>query len=87
MAHKKYLFVSPTGFNSAGDTLYAAVFKIPGVDINFDRRCVQINHVNDTITIGSDYNAEEMARELAGRALVLLRRKGYAMYLLQDPAC
>jgi hypothetical protein len=85
MAHSKYLIVSPSGITVQGDTLFGAVFSTTIASVNPARRCVQINGVDDGITIGADYDHDQADHELAIRALVLLRRRGYALYRLQDP--
>lgn len=81
----RFIILSPSGQVLSGDTLYGVVFSSAAVRPNFVDRCVQMQGgQNDSIIFGHDYDHIELQREMASRALALLRRRGYALYELRD---
>lgn len=83
-----YLVQSPSGVTVTGDTLFDAVFSTAAVRPDYKARRVIICGQPDTITFSDEpktgYHGEELNREMASRALTLLRRCGYTLFRSVD---
>ena len=77
-----YLILSPVGVTYLGDSIASVTRQCSPIAFDFDARCVKVNGLPDSVSIGLDYNGDELIRELGYRALVLLRRRGYNLYSL-----
>lgn len=81
-----YVLLSPTGVPTLGDTRTETILSASAVSVDPKLRCVRINGEADTVTFGQDFQGKAFRRECADRALVLLKRRGYSLFVNVDRA-
>jgi hypothetical protein len=73
----KYLLYRD-GRTTIGNTIGQIV--APLVDLDRTQRCVVIDGEPDTVSFSDEYTATELHREMCGRALTLLQRRGWTLF-------
>lgn len=64
-----------------GETVAEVVAATGRVKINLNLRRVEIDGQQDTVSFGRNYSYDELIREANSRALELLRRRGFAVFI------
>jgi hypothetical protein len=81
----KFLILSPSGnVYYCSDSIRGLVTQCMTVRLDYKQRRVVYSGKPDGVVIGDDYSDVELDRELAARALVLLKRAGYTLYEQRD---
>ncbi|BCG50125.1 hypothetical protein [Ralstonia phage RP13] len=56
------------------------VASIPGVDLNYNEKCVIIDNIKDTITYSDEFSHQDFINDATRRAITLLCRSGWELY-------
>jgi hypothetical protein len=54
--------------------------QIPFIKFNYDKRIIEINDKEDTISFSKEYTDNELIIEFSNRAIELLKRNGYSLW-------